>query len=100
MCHVFIMAAACVLETSLFLICAFFINMRVPDMPSTVCPRLVVSSRRAATAPAGPQQSCLHTLDESQLPFSYYNTPFSYTCLDTVAKATTYDHFLFGIIYQ
>lgn len=53
---VFIVATACVLETSLFLICAFFINMWVLDMPSTVCPRLVISSRRAAIAPyAGPR---------------------------------------------
>lgn len=70
-------------------------------MPSTVCTRLVISSRQAAIAAcAGPEQPCRHTLDESQLPFSYYDTPFSSLCLDTVAKATTHDHFLFGIIYQ
>lgn len=70
-------------------------------MLSTVCPRLVISSRRAAIAPCtGTEYPCLHTLDESQLPFPYYNTLFSSLYLDTVAKAATHDHFLFGIIYQ
>lgn len=78
-----------------------FINMRVPDMLSTVCPRLVISSRRAAIAPcAEDSYPCLHTLDESQFPFSCFDAPFSLLCLDTVAKATTHDHFLFLIIYQ
>lgn len=78
-----------------------FINMRVPDMLSTVCPRLVISSRRAAIAPcAGDSYPCLHTLDESQFPFSCFDAPFSLLCSDTVAKATTHDHFLFLIIYQ
>lgn len=90
---VVIVAATCVLETSLLLICAFsstceFLTCRALSVPDPSSPV------------EGPQQPCPHTLDE--LPSSYCNTPppFSSFCLDTVAKATTYDRFLFGIIYQ
>lgn len=80
-----------------------FINMRVPDVPrSAVCPRLVISSRRAAIAPcAGTRISppsytgwghSFHSL--------VFDAPFSLLCLDTVAKVTMHDHFLFLIIYQ
>lgn len=93
------------------LVCSWFvpfINTWVLDMPTAVYPRLIViiiiiiiSSRRAAIAlSAGTEPPCLHTLDESQLPHPYYDAPFSSLRSDTVAKATTHDHFLFLLIYR
>lgn len=97
---VFIVTAACVLETSLFLICAFY--QHLSSWHAEHCLSLTVSIKTGSnsTNVQGLNSPALHTLDETQLPFSWYNTPFSSLCSDTVAKATTHDHFLFGIIYQ
>lgn len=79
-----------------------FINMWVLDMPSTVCPRLVLfpvdgQQQQHMQSPGSP--AFIHWMSQSF--HCFIITPlFSSLCLDTVAEATTNDHFLFGLIYQ
>lgn len=64
---------SCALETSLFLICAFYQHLSSQHCRALSVPRLVISSRQAAIADVrgAPKQPRRHTLDESQLPFFF-----------------------------